>query len=1152
MKDNFILDTFYKTFHFNKDNKIFKDIERFLIKNQKFSICSLSPFLKVFLGAYISNRCQNLENLNKKKIIYVTDSEQKCIKYSNDLFNISNIEAKIFPSQDSGIYDTVLRNFYKYQEQVEILDTKPDFVITSIKSLLEKFPSKTFFHKYNINLALNQKKDPQNLALDLINLGYKRVTMVNDIGEFSLRGDILDVFTLYKNPLRIEFWDDNIQDLRFFNQENQKSIEKVKNVSISPLFKAVIPTLEEDKFLYDDDINNQKDQAIFQIFESIYNDELKNIVELLADDYIFIFDESCEILSKYEKIDRSYLQSFEDLKLNELENNNLKQNLKLNHVQYGEFLIQLNKIIRINFDNFSDFEQEIVLDFDESQNLPLFSSHLDELSLFVQNKIKDNFNIVIATDYKNRIKEVFNELEVDYSNIKFINNITSGGILSVKLNLLVLTDKELFNKISKDVAVKKYGYHKEKQDYIDSINDIQEGDYIVHRIHGVGLYLGLSKQEFDGQYKDYLSLEYANGDKLHIPAEQINFLYRYRGSGSQKPKLSKMGGTDWQLTKNKAKKAVEDIARDLINLYARRKISKGIKFEEDTIWQYEMEESFPFTETPDQMKAIIDTKADMESEKPMDRLICADVGFGKTEIAIRAIFKAVLSLKQAALIVPTTILALQHFKTISERFKPYPIKIELLSRFKSLKEQKEILKKLAIGEIDLVIATHRLLQKDVIFKNLGLLVIDEEHRFGVKDKEKLKNMRKNIDILSMSATPIPRTLYMSLSGIKDISVINTAPMNRLPIKTYVTEQKDKTIINAINYEVNRDGQVFILYNRVETIYEFASYIQNLVPNIRIQVAHGQLDKKYLEKIMADFANKEFDVLIATTIIESGLDINNANTILICDSYKFGLAQLYQLRGRVGRSDRQAYCYCFYKNANTLTPEAIKRLKTIKDFTTLGSGYQIALRDIEIRGVGNILGTKQHGHMINVGFDAYCQLLDQTINELKGEKVKQETQAAIIDIKITAFIPDNWVGSKEQKMIEYKRLADINSIADIDLIELEWKDRFSKLPQEVENLIKLIKLRILATEANISLVRESVDDIRIYTPFTKKQWDSILTKLPQIVKKNIKFTIAPKTIVDTNSILLFNSNYKSFNEIFNILSNMFYIIKESIKPDKDNG
>ncbi len=1146
------MDTFYKTFHFNKDNKIFKDIERFLIKNQKFSICSLSPFLKVFLGAYISNRCQNLENLNKKKIIYVTDSEQKCIKYSNDLFNISNIEAKIFPSQDSGIYDTVLRNFYKYQEQVEILDTKPDFVITSIKSLLEKFPSKTFFHKYNINLALNQKKDPQNLALDLINLGYKRVTMVNDIGEFSLRGDILDVFTLYKNPLRIEFWDDNIQDLRFFNQENQKSIEKVKNVSISPLFKAVIPTLEEDKFLYDDDINNQKDQAIFQIFESIYNDELKNIVELLADDYIFIFDESCEILSKYEKIDRSYLQSFEDLKLNELENNNLKQNLKLNHVQYGEFLIQLNKIIRINFDNFSDFEQEIVLDFDESQNLPLFSSHLDELSLFVQNKIKDNFNIVIATDYKNRIKEVFNELEVDYSNIKFINNITSGGILSVKLNLLVLTDKELFNKISKDVAVKKYGYHKEKQDYIDSINDIQEGDYIVHRIHGVGLYLGLSKQEFDGQYKDYLSLEYANGDKLHIPAEQINFLYRYRGSGSQKPKLSKMGGTDWQLTKNKAKKAVEDIARDLINLYARRKISKGIKFEEDTIWQYEMEESFPFTETPDQMKAIIDTKADMESEKPMDRLICADVGFGKTEIAIRAIFKAVLSLKQAALIVPTTILALQHFKTISERFKPYPIKIELLSRFKSLKEQKEILKKLAIGEIDLVIATHRLLQKDVIFKNLGLLVIDEEHRFGVKDKEKLKNMRKNIDILSMSATPIPRTLYMSLSGIKDISVINTAPMNRLPIKTYVTEQKDKTIINAINYEVNRDGQVFILYNRVETIYEFASYIQNLVPNIRIQVAHGQLDKKYLEKIMADFANKEFDVLIATTIIESGLDINNANTILICDSYKFGLAQLYQLRGRVGRSDRQAYCYCFYKNANTLTPEAIKRLKTIKDFTTLGSGYQIALRDIEIRGVGNILGTKQHGHMINVGFDAYCQLLDQAINELKGEKVKQETQAAIIDIKITAFIPDNWVGSKEQKMIEYKRLADINSIADIDLIELEWKDRFSKLPQEVENLIKLIKLRILATEANISLVRESVDDIRIYTPFTKKQWDSILTKLPQIVKKNIKFTIAPKTIVDTNSILLFNSNYKSFNEIFNILSNMFYIIKESIKPDKDNG
>ena len=582
-------------------------------------------------------------------------------------------------------------------------------------------------------------------------------------------------------------------------------------------------------------------------------------------------------------------------------------------------------------------------------------------------------------------------------------------------------------------------------------------------------------------------------------------------------------------------------------------MSEGIAFEPDTIWQYEMEEAFPYTETPDQMRAIIDTKQDMEQSKPMDRLICGDVGFGKTEVAIRAAFKAVMGEKQVAIVAPTTLLAYQHYKTFKERFAPFPVKVELLSGFKSPKEQKETVKKLTIGECDVVIGTHRLLQDDIMFKNLGLLVVDEEHKFGVRHKEKLKTLKKNIDILTMSATPIPRTLYMSLSGIKDISVINTPPVNRLPIKTFVGEYKENIIKNAIINELDRDGQVFILYNRVETINMFADSIKKIVPNANICIGHGQMDKKVLEDIMLDFAQKKFDVFICTTIIESGLDIPNANTMIIIDADKFGLAQLYQIRGRVGRSERQAYCYCLYKNSMSLTKEAFNRLQAIKDFTNLGSGYQIALRDIEIRGVGNILGTRQHGQMINVGFDTYCQLLEETINELQGEKI-EKIDPAIIDINISAFIPDDWVmgegadiqAAKEQKMIEYKKLADVKNTSELDLITLEWKDRFSALPIEVENLIKLVRLRLSATNAKIKLVRQTADNTRIYIPYTKPEWFLIQQKLPRNITKYLTYTIAPKSCKDGNSILILKSSLMDFDELFNMLEDLFYHINITVK------
>ena len=785
--------------------------------------------------------------------------------------------------------------------------------------------------------------------------------------------------------------------------------------------------------------------------------------------------------------------------------------------------------------NFLDGEMDDIIEFN-AMPLQNFEANLDAIADFI--KSKKDYKIIIATDYPERVKQILGEREI--FDVAYSESIASVGAILEDFKTIVMTDRELFNKRSKEITVSKRSYYKEKPEYIENINDIQEGEYVVHTIHGVGIYRGLTQQEIDGQLKDYLTIEYAAKDRLHIPAEQINMLVRYRGSGSIKPKLSRMGGKDWENTKTKVKKEVEAVAYDLLRLYARRKMQRGIQFLPDTTWQVEMEEAFEFVETPDQMRAINEVKADMESDQPMDRLICGDVGFGKTEVAMRAIFKAVTSGKQVAVVVPTTILALQHFQTISERFKPFGVQVELMSRFRSKKEQKETVKNLATGACDVVIGTHRLLQDGIVFKDLGLLVIDEEHRFGVRHKEKLKQLRENIDIITMSATPIPRTLYMSLSGIKDMSVINTPPKNRLPIKTYVGEWNENMVKNAIIHELDREGQVFYLYNRVETIEEFKFHLQKLVPNARIAVGHGQMDEKQLEEVIVDFANHEYDILLATTIIENGIDIPNANTMIIHDADRFGLAQLYQLRGRVGRSQRQAYCYCFYRKSKEITKDAIHRLKAIKEFTTLGSGYQIALRDVEIRGVGNILGTKQHGHMINVGFDTYCQLLEETVNELQGHYV-EKSSPTIVDINVTAFIPDEWVGSAEQKMIEYKRLADVKSQPELDYITEEWKDRFAKPPESVENLIKLIKIRLAATDVKIPLIRETSENIRIYTPFMQPEWNIIQKNLPGNILKRIKFTLAPKSCEDGNSIILLNNSYMNFDEVFNILTDLFYYI-----------
>lgn len=1104
-----------------------------------------------------------------KKVLFIVPDEQTALKYQKDFNSLLNIEADIFPMQEISFYSELEKNYYIYNEQINILLSKPAVILLPLKAIFEKFPKEQFYIKNSIDLKVNDTIDYSEIVKKLCLFGYKRVTSVNDIGEFALRGDILDIYSFSKNPIRIEFFADTIEDIRYFDSSTQKSFEHIKSTKILPIYKFILNNDNIEIFknqilnidTKDDFCQNIKNELIEKIdnqgyfegieyYQNLFSDSIESVLKYFKE-YIVILKESSHLFSKFSKVNDSLIEDY-----NSAISSNFKLPLKkLNHLSENEFIEELKHFKRFCLDNFLSEDCDEIIDF----NLdipPKFSSDIDLISKFIKKSLAENSKLFICTNYPTRLKEIFDEFEIFSDNIYYFSDISFGGcIVDDKristTKLIFLSDKELFNKFQRDITVKKYGYRKQSNDFIDSINDIKEGEYVVHSVHGIGIYNGLTKQELDGNQKDYLEIQFQGTDKLFMPAEQINLLCRYRGSQNIKPKLSKMGGNAWEATKTKAKKELETIAYDLLDLYAKRKLAHGIEFEPDTTWQFEMEDSFEYIETPDQMKAIKDVKADMEISKPMDRLLCADVGFGKTEVAMRAIFKAVMSGYQAAFIAPTTILTMQHFETLLERFNPFNVRVGVLNRFSSKKEQNDTVKKINSGEIDVVIGTHRLLSDDVKFKKLGILVIDEEHKFGVRHKEKLKKFKENIDVLSLSATPIPRTLNMALSGLKDLSVINTPPKNRLPIKTYVCEFNSDYVKNAVNQEIQRDGQVFYLYNRVETIELFKQKLQEIVPNARIAVAHGQMNEKDLEKIIYDFSSKKYDVLLSTTIIESGLDIPNANTIIIHDSDKFGLAQLYQLRGRVGRSDRQAYCFCMYKKSKELTEQARKRLESIKDFTNLGSGYQIALRDIEIRGVGNILGTRQHGQMVNVGFDTYCSLLAECIDEIKQKResgsleVKKPQTQAIIDINADAYIPESWAQTYEQKILEYKRLSDVSSINELDEIILNFKDRFAKIPECVENLTKLIRLRILATNAKITHVQDTGSVIRIYTPFSKQEWQLLRNNINFEYIKYFTYTIPPNNKNGAKGILLMNKNEDDFNKIFNKLSDLFYHVANVI-------
>ena len=1098
------------------------------------------------------------EFTENKKVLFVVENEQKALSYKKDLETLFGLSSEFLPAQEAKFYEDVPHNPYILSTQIKSFLSNSNLVIANHKVLFEKFPTKDFYIKNSIKISKNQNLDYTHIAEKLIKLGYRGTSRVSDIGEFSLRGDILDVYTHEINPIRIEFFADTIESIRTFDVSTQKSIKHIENIEITPLYKFILN--ENSKENLKKEITKNKDYDWSEIIEKIENQGYFDGIEYYGEyftqnsgsilenfkDYLLIFDDYTMISEDIKRYSEILNTEYKESK-----NSPLKFPLsQKNHNQSEEIFEKISHFTRFSFDSFvTNLE---TLDF-ESSLPPDFNSSIELFADYIRNN-KNKAEITLSSAYKQRLIEILKEFEIPVNTVRFAGLISQGGEFEFEnKKQIYLTDKEIFNKRKKQTFFAKYSKNKQSIDFIESVNDIKEGDYVVHAIHGIGLFAGISKIETEGYLKDYLTILFQGADKLYMPAEQINLLHRYRGEGSLRPALSKMGGSAWSKIKSKVKQNVEIVAQDLIDLYAKRKMSKGIAFETDSPWQVEMEDAFEWVETPDQMKAIEDVKADMELDYPMDRLICADVGYGKTEVALRAIFKCVMSGHQALMLSPTTILTHQHALTLQERFAPFSIRVEELSRFKSKKEQSQIVKDLEEGKVDVVIGTHRILQKDIKPKKLGLLVIDEEHKFGVRHKEKIKEYKANIDVLSLSATPIPRTLNMALSGIKNMSIINTPPKNRLPIRTYVGFENTKYIKNAIDFEISRGGQVFFLHNRIDSIYTVKKNLEELMPNIRIAVAHGQMPEGQLEEIFSDFAIKNFDVLLCTTIIESGLDLPNVNTIIIDDADRLGLAQLYQLRGRVGRSERQAFCYCFVKNNKVLNEDAQKRLNAIKDFTSLGSGYQIALRDIEIRGVGNILGSKQHGHMASVGFDTYCELLEEAVSEIKAHKegkiYKKAQEPAIIDINADAYIPDNWVGSYDQKMLEYKKLSDVKSLSELEDAEISLKDRFSKLPDSVCNLIKLIKLRLLATNLSFSRIQETQENIRIYTPYSLGEWNILRRKLKPEIFSLITYKTPPKLTDGTKGILIVNKRYFDFDKIFNILSDLMYDISRIIVNDE---
>ena len=1065
---------------------------------------------------------------NNGKFLVITASEGRAREIAEDISYFAKRKVMSMPHEDNFFLGYEARDHEQLMKRLNALHflrTDDNAVICCpVSSAIKKTVPHKVFEDEGIVLKRGEIQDLGELKEKLSRLGYERLPLVENKGSVSIRGDIFDVFTPEAdNPYRVEFFDDEIESIRSFDLDTQRSIEQLTEITIGPCEQLI-----SDKDVFSraqKKIRKEYDKAIDRLSKSSdhedavralikrrdtltgYIEDMTNIQ--LLENYVRYFYDEPEYLWDYMQTgtviidDPGRIFEFLDARSQELYEDFQTMLDRGEVVPEDEDLLTGKDDLMHVFDSrpvyvFAPFTAKIegVDEYREIRNvesrqMTSFNGQMDVLAKEIRSYISRDYSVTIVASTKERQKNLreFMVREDVLSGVKVDIGVLSQGADFPEEKVCFISDYDIFGETRKDSRkYKKHKNGKALQDY----SDLSEGDYVVHENRGIGKFLGIQKLSVEGKEKDYLKIKYAGTDMLYVPVERFDLVQKYIGSEGVAPKLNKLSGNEWKMTKAKAKAAIAEMTDELIDLYAKRKMKKGFAFSKDDIWQKEFEDRFPFVETDDQLRAAEEIKKDMEKEESMDRLLLGDVGFGKTEVAARAIAKCILNSKQAAVLVPTTLLANQHYYTLKDRFQSLPCRVEMMSRFKSDKELTKIAEDVRKGAVDIVIGTHRLLSGDVKFKDLGLLVIDEEQRFGVAHKEKIKELKENVDVLTLSATPIPRTLNMSLSGIKDMSLISEPPEERYPVQTYVMEQSDQLIREAILREMERGGQVFIVFNRVRGIGVVAKRIESIVPEAKIAVGHGQMNEHALEKVMLKFVEHEVDVLIATTIIESGIDIQNANTLIVLDSDRFGLAQLYQLKGRVGRSNRIAYAYFMYEKDKVLTELAEKRLRAIKEFTEFGSGFKVAMRDLELRGAGNLLGSEQSGHMMNIGYELYCKLVDEHIRKLKGENIADDQPESQIDLRISANIPDWYIEDEQIKLDMYKRISFIRTFdEESDIIE-ELRDRFGDVPHETRNLIKIARIKGLADELRVRRIYEQDKHLMFtFDQFSKINAESIV-------------------------------------------------------------
>ena len=1001
-----------------------------------------------------------------RNILVVVNSIYEANKLYSSLSNY-NSDVFLFPMDDFLTSEALAMSpdlrINRLETLNRVVNRKKSIVITNLMGYLRYLPTKDDYQKFILHLSVGDVISPSDLIHKLSSCGYEHTTLVNKTGEFASRGFIVDIFSIDEdNPIRIEFFDDEIESIRFFDPDTQKSIHSVSSIQIKPFHEFLtFKETEEEHF------GKQKYLPMYE--------EVANISNYLPDCYTFFKD--------YNQLELSFVNILEETVTYKEEKDTLFSSSYMFDFHslipsFPIFYLSLNNVNSFDYiDKMHDFNVKTISNFYEN---------VDMLNHFIYEQIQNHKTVLICLK-KYQIRSVLKHLtmkvvESSFDSIRLgevnivENELNQGFIYD---NFVVLTSNELFQKVE---SKKKYNTKFKYSTAIQDINKLEVGDYVVHNVHGIGVYNGIKSLTLNDVTKDYLEVLYQGTDKIYIPVEKIHLLSKYSGREGLVPKVNKLGGSDWQKTKSRVKEKVTDMAEKLIRLYAEREMKKGFAFSPDCEMSTEFENDFPYDLTIDQKRAIQQIKEDMEKPIPMDRLLCGDVGFGKTEVAFVAAFKAILDSKQVLFLCPTTILSNQHYENALTRFQNFPVSIGLLNRFTSPKETERILSGLKDGTIDMVIGTHRLLSDDIHLKDLGLLIIDEEQRFGVAHKEKIKQYKANVDVLTLTATPIPRTLQMSLVGIRSLSLIETPPVNRFPVQTYVVEESKQILKDAIYKELSRDGQVFILYNRVQTIDEFSLKIQNLIPDARIGIAHGQMNKMDLESTIYDFINYRFDILICTTIIETGIDIPNVNTLIIMDADHFGLSQLYQIRGRVGRSDKFAYAYLMYQPFKSLTETAVKRLNVIKEFTELGSGFSIATRDLSIRGAGDILGSEQAGFIDSVGIDLYLKMLQDEIKILNHESIdKEESEESKPLINVTTHIDDHYVSEDDLKIEIHRKINSIMDENTFNLVKEELEDRFGKLSEDLIVYMYEEWFEKLASRLKISHVHQTKNSIEMVFP-----------------------------------------------------------------------